>query len=317
MISVVMPAYNCDGWVGEAIESILNQTWSDFELIVANDGSTDCTAAVVRSLAERDARVRFFDLKHAGHGATANFCVRAARGAYIARMDHDDVAVRDRLQNQLDWIRIHGLDGCGGWAKHFGNGSGAFWAPEGQDAICREHLFRVSMLHSTFMARAEVVLSIPYREDITLEDYHFFLEALTRYRVNNMPKFLIKRRLHAQQLSREREEASRRDIQALRPQLFERLHPEAGSEDRLGLRTLWNEEPCSSLAELRCQGRWLESWAALEAGYFQEVMAKRWYATCKRSKLLGSACLDCYQERPLLCSGERGQKLLETIVSTY
>src|SRR3954453_10206217 len=101
MISIIMPAYNSDNFVKDAIESALNQTYSHFELIVCDDGSTDKTLEIVESYAERDSRIRLLRNKFRSASLNANSGVSAARYPWIARLDADDMATPDRLERQI------------------------------------------------------------------------------------------------------------------------------------------------------------------------------------------------------------------------
>jgi glycosyltransferase involved in cell wall biosynthesis len=101
MISVIMPAYNSDKFVNDAIESVLSQTYPHFELIVCDDGSTDKTLEIVESYAKRDQRIRLLRNKFRSVSLNANSGVFAARYPWIARLDADDMATLDRLELQI------------------------------------------------------------------------------------------------------------------------------------------------------------------------------------------------------------------------
>jgi glycosyltransferase involved in cell wall biosynthesis len=101
VISVVMCAYNAERYIASAVESILAQTFSDFELLVVDDGSTDGTMTILRAYAARDGRVRVIEAAHQGISAAANRGVAEARRRWIARMDADDIALPNRLERQL------------------------------------------------------------------------------------------------------------------------------------------------------------------------------------------------------------------------
>jgi glycosyltransferase involved in cell wall biosynthesis len=97
-ISVIMPAYQAREFIGEAIESILGQTFRNFELIVSDDGSSDGTAEIAEAYAARDPRVRLLRQAHCGVSAAGNACLEAARFDWVARMDADDVSLPHRLE---------------------------------------------------------------------------------------------------------------------------------------------------------------------------------------------------------------------------
>ena len=105
LISVVMPVYNTEKYVAEAIESILAQTFVDFEFIIVDDASKDRSADIIRSYAQRDKRIRFIQLDRQSYAAGArNAGFRVASGKYIAAMDADDVSLPQRFQMQVDYL---------------------------------------------------------------------------------------------------------------------------------------------------------------------------------------------------------------------
>ena len=116
-VSVIMPAYNVEKYVGEAIESILNQTFTDFEFIIINDGSTDNTASIIAEYAKKDERIRFINRDdNRGFIATLNECLDNAVGEFIAKMDSDDISLPKRLEKQVAFLDSHadiGMVGAG------------------------------------------------------------------------------------------------------------------------------------------------------------------------------------------------------------
>lgn len=101
-ISVVMAVYNAERYVQAGIESILHQTFSEFELIIVDDGSTDATAALLEQLARRDVRIRlFYNAANCGLTCSLNRALTYARGCSVARMDADDISHPQRLERQI------------------------------------------------------------------------------------------------------------------------------------------------------------------------------------------------------------------------
>ena len=98
MISVIMAAYNAAEYIGEAIESILNQTYTDYEFIIVDDGSEDDTAAIARRYAEQDSRIRLIENPHGGTCEARNTALHAASGRWIVMMDADDIARPNRIE---------------------------------------------------------------------------------------------------------------------------------------------------------------------------------------------------------------------------
>ena len=107
LISVVLPVYNGEKYLAEAIESILVQTFADFELIMIDDGSTDHSLEMLREYEKRDPRVRVVARGNQGLSATLNESMDMARGDRIARMDQDDVCNQNRLSSQYEFMQCH------------------------------------------------------------------------------------------------------------------------------------------------------------------------------------------------------------------
>lgn len=101
MISVVMCAYNAENTVAEAIDSILEQSWSEFELIFINDGSTDNTLNIAESYLEQDKRVKVFDQENLGLGLSRNAAIKKCQGQFISFLDADDVWLKQKLEFQM------------------------------------------------------------------------------------------------------------------------------------------------------------------------------------------------------------------------
>ena len=107
-VSVLMPVYNTERYVGEAVESILNQTFTDFEFIIVDDGSTDGSLKVLREYADKDPRIRLISRENRGLGETRNELLREARGELVAWADADDVSHPHRLETQARPFRENG-----------------------------------------------------------------------------------------------------------------------------------------------------------------------------------------------------------------
>jgi hypothetical protein len=116
IVSVVLPVYNCEQFLGDAIESLISQTFSDFELIVINDGSTDRSADIIETF--HDDRIHVLHQANQGLAATLNRGISLARGKYVARQDQDDLSHPDRISLQVAYMEDH--PDCvllGSWAQ--------------------------------------------------------------------------------------------------------------------------------------------------------------------------------------------------------
>jgi glycosyltransferase involved in cell wall biosynthesis len=202
-VSVMMPVYNAERYLAEAVESILGQTFADFEFLIVDDGSTDRSGAMLERYAARDQRVRVARLPHGGIVAARNHALSRARAEFCAVMDADDVALPQRLARQVDYLRTHPDIVCVGSAVHFIDPAGRFLrdAHPGMEheAIEERALAGDCPLNhpSVMMRRAAVEAVGGYRSGFEpAEDHDLFLRLGEVGRLANLPEVLMKYRQH-------------------------------------------------------------------------------------------------------------------------
>ena len=178
MITVLMPVYNGERYLKIAIESILNQTYKDFELLIINDGSTDSSENII--LSYKDDRIRYMkNDKNIKLIKTLNKGIDLAKGQFIARMDCDDVAMPDRLEKQLKLFQEHpDLDFVSGLPIHLLKNGRIYrsyrFCSLHTEAICFENLLEVSFCHPCIMVRSNVLRRFYYSDSnscTNIEDY--------------------------------------------------------------------------------------------------------------------------------------------------
>ena len=103
-ISVLTCCFNCEDFIGESIESVLSQTYSNFEYLLIDDGSTDRSQQIIKKYADRDSRIYFIGKNHTGLTDSLNLGLGRARGKWVARLDADDIALPCRLRDQLNYV---------------------------------------------------------------------------------------------------------------------------------------------------------------------------------------------------------------------
>lgn len=297
LISVVMPVYNGAPYLGAAIESILTQTQSDFEFIIADDGSTDDSAAIIHTFATRDARIRPLFLEHGGQATAGNACVMTARGRWLARMDADDLALPERLAIQLAWLQQSqvAIGGCA-YVKQFGHDARILWFPESHSAIQRDLLFRVGLLQATMMLPTALAQAHLYQAGRAFEDYEWQTRLALTHRFGNLPQILLQRRSHATQVHVQRHADFKADLRAYRRPYFFKLYPQATADDYAALARVLDREACVSLTELKRAGVWLVRLATGQELRLRVKLAERWQATCRHSAGLGFGCYAIYQQ---------------------
>lgn len=206
-ISVVMSVFNGQAFLAEAIESILNQTFRDFEFVIIDDGSTDKTAEILSAYASRDARMRIIHQENKGRTHSLNIAIELAKGTYIARMDADDIALPRRFEEQIDFLERRPEVGLLGGAVQLINDKGEVLdtvQPPLEDTQIKSIMLHVNpMWHPTIVMRKEVVLAVGgYRTAFDeSEDYDLFLRMGERIQIANLGEFVLKYRIHANQAS--------------------------------------------------------------------------------------------------------------------
>lgn len=199
-VSVVVPTYNRANYLREAIDSILAQTLSDWELILIDDGSTDDTAALVASY--QDNRIRYYNFGHNGISYSRNIGNLLSRGEIIVVADSDDINLPNRLEITRNKIMESGADIFYSAMFHF--------SEDGQREMIHSHPFSKERLqqgnfiyHPTVAYRREVTMQCPYDEGLEMvEDYHLYLQAAEKgLKFYQLEEPLVMHRLHKEQVS--------------------------------------------------------------------------------------------------------------------
>ena len=107
LISVIMSVYNCEKYISQSIESILNQSYSNFEFIIINDGSTDNSLEIIKKYQHKNSQITLIDQTNIGLTKSLNKGINVAKGDYIARMDADDICLSDRFMNFINYYKTN------------------------------------------------------------------------------------------------------------------------------------------------------------------------------------------------------------------
>lgn len=199
-VSVVMSVYNGERFLAEAVDSILDQSYQDLELVVIDDGSTDRSAGILEQRRRIDPRLRVFPQSNMGLTRSLNRGVTLSSGRYIARMDADDVADRKRIERQVEFMDAHpavGLLGTGYYEIDAeGRVLGVKTFPT-DDRTLRAALIRYNpFFHASVMLRREVFAEVGLYDERwpLVEDYEMWLRVAARYQVANLAEPLGMRR---------------------------------------------------------------------------------------------------------------------------
>jgi glycosyltransferase involved in cell wall biosynthesis len=208
VISVVMPTWNGERFLRPAIESILNQTFGDFELILIDDGSTDSTPRILADYKDKDKDGRLVVLtneRNVGIAAATNRGLAAARGEYIALQDHDDISLPHRFQTQVDFLRANQDIAVVGSAATLidedGANQGDFYQPCEELELKWELLWSCPVHCTTVMMKRTAIIEVgAYDEDPALrfaEAWDPLARIAMRYRIVNLPDRLALWRRHS------------------------------------------------------------------------------------------------------------------------
>jgi glycosyltransferase involved in cell wall biosynthesis len=207
MISVVMSVFNGERFLREAVESILDQSFREFEFIVIDDGSTDRSASILDCYQNKDTRVMVHHKEHSGLIESLNRGCWLAQGKYIARMDADDVAIKDRLMWQVHFMETHpqigALGGAVEWIDGTGKSLGTHRYPAEDHHIKATLLQGCAFWHPTVILRREVFAwAGGYRSVVVdAEDYDLWLRIADHFQLANLEAVVLKYRIHPFQAS--------------------------------------------------------------------------------------------------------------------
>lgn len=221
-VSVVLPVFNAGDYLRSALNSILRQTYSDFELIAINDGSTDGSLQLLQEIAAQDSRVRVISRTNKGLVATLNEGVALAEGEFIARMDSDDIALPTRFAKQIDYLESHPECVAVGSRVLLIDGDGLPIC-EFAKAVEHEDIDSAHMAgeggaipHPSVIIRKAALQRIGgYREEyLYAEDLDIFLRLAEIGRVANLPEVLLEYRQHPTSIGYSRRATQKRSAYA-------------------------------------------------------------------------------------------------------
>lgn len=216
-ISILMPCYNNAPYVAEAIESMLNQTFTDFELIVLDDCSSDNSEEVIKSFTDK--RIVYHrNEQNTGLANNLNIGLQMARGKLIARMDGDDISLPERLQTQVDFLEAHpDIDLCSCGMEMFGKDNKVWLREPDPEDVKITMLFYSPILHASAMWHREAFdrHGLIYRQEaFPAEDYDLWARAVANgCRLANIPQVLYRYRIHGEQVTKTDDRAKLRNGQ--------------------------------------------------------------------------------------------------------
>ncbi|OHA26493.1 MAG: hypothetical protein A3C06_02860 [Candidatus Taylorbacteria bacterium RIFCSPHIGHO2_02_FULL_46_13] len=310
-VSVLMPVYNASLYVREAIQSILNQTFTDFELIVVDDASADDSASVIRSI--HDERIRFVQ-NHQNKGIVhvRNQLLSYARGAYIAILDGDDIAYQRRLEIQVAYLDKNPSFGLlGTWTEVIdkdGTRTGIAW----KDTFASEKIPMMLLFHNCFTQSSVMLrrVAIPpdgYRQRVELaEDYDLWIRISEKWKCANLPPVLTAYRRHPEGITSTAKDRNHAAIETVARDTLTRLGINPEPPEYLIHKTNYGYGRADIIDFLEKRERWLTRLREAnimkkiyDEMLFSEVLAERWLISCSFNARGGFSVWKCYWKSPL------------------
>ncbi|WP_375580219.1 glycosyltransferase [Marivirga tractuosa] len=206
ILSIVMPAFNAGTYIKDSIESVLNQTFDNFELIIINDGSTDETESIIRLF--EDKRIRYYsNEKNRGLFFTRNKGLSLSVGKYIAMLDSDDIAIQDRFEYQINFLENNPDTVLVGSSSIIidenGFETGELYIQNApSEAYSSIMLFNNYIIQSSIMCDRRIMQEFGYRKEFPpAEDYDLWVRLAKEYKIFSLKKPLVKYRIHSSSIS--------------------------------------------------------------------------------------------------------------------
>jgi glycosyltransferase involved in cell wall biosynthesis len=244
-ISVLMPVFNCALYVKEAIESILNQTYTDFEFLIIDDCSTDATLQICKSF--HDERIVIVEKENnSGYTNSLNYGLSTAQGKYIARMDGDDISFPTRFEKQLAFMEANeDVALCGTNFSIIGN-DGFINLPQFHEDIKISLLSGNCIVHPSVMLRKSTIDRHNFNYNLNMEpaeDYDFWVRLLLIGKLYNIQESLLLYRVHEGQVSNRRSSNQVEIAHLIRFKLMTCLSPIVNDDQkRIYIKAIGNEE---------------------------------------------------------------------------
>lgn len=288
-VSVLMPVYNGEKYITQAIDSILSQSFHDFELLVINDGSTDRSAEIIGSY--NDKRLHYIaNPTNLGLAGARNRAIEVSCGEYLAWLDCDDISLPDRLMEQVALLDAHPKIGlCGTWVRTMGLTPEHIWRYPADPGVIRGRMLfddpiatSSAMMRRSCLAAAELHFNPHFPP---AEDYDLWERISRINEVCNIPKVLTLYRIHPNQTSTIKHEQQQKAVWTIQLQLLQQLQIDPSTKDQalhLDIGASWHFKPDNE--RLDATEAWLIKLAdaniksqVFPIDSLKRVLAERWF----------------------------------------
>lgn len=310
LVTILMPVYNSEQYLAETIDSMLNQSYRNFEFDIINDGSSDKSVQIIQSYS--DPRIKLYHNNgNQGLIYTLNRGLEIANGKYIVRMDADDISLPDRLEKQVAYMEKNKNIGISGtWIKIFGNNKNRTKYPITSNEIKACLFWGTTFAHPSVIMRREDILknNLKYRiEYLHAEDYGFWVEAAQHFDMGNIPEFLLKYRASQGSISNKYKNVQEETVTNIILKNIESLGYSIEQEMRELLKTrvltigkLDNIKEIKKIEALLIGLKELnDKNGKYPEIHFNRYLAEKLYRICVKSAKLGPEVIKIYKNSPV------------------
>jgi len=297
-LSIIMPVFNREEYVEEAITSLLSQTYSDFELIIIDDASTDNSLQIISSFS--DPRVRIFkNAQNHGIVFSRNKGLQMARGKYIAPFDSDDISMPDKFRKQIDFLEANpdfGMVGC--WVKLIDDKSELLkkkWILKSKpESIPAKLMFRNFFAQPAVVMCREAIPKGGYVEGYNIgEDYRMWVDIVKNHKAYNLPEYLVKCRVHDENITKGDSLESRQYEYLIYRYIFSQLKIVVDDQILTNILAIKSDSPIRKYGQLVDIKNLLililkqnESLKVYNQKQLIKVVFNRWIKVCSKSRYL-------------------------------
>ncbi len=291
LVSVLMPVYNAEKHLREAMDSILQQSHQNLEFVIVNDGSTDGSEAII--LSYKDPRIRLLvNPENKGLIYSLNHGIAACKGTYIARMDADDTCMPERLAEQVAFMEQHpevGVCGCD-YTQFSDSGEQSFRALSVHDEILSQMIFNSSVVHPSLMLRRSVlqdfdpVFNPGYHHS---EDYELWSRLILHTQFSAVHRLLFRYRIHAAQVTQKHSGQQQLSASRVRKELLGKLgfsytEQEVELLSQMAAHRLFDTKEQLNLLEQFLEKLIIQNDQSkrIAPEIFKEVLSYKWYTAC-------------------------------------
>lgn len=296
-VAILMPVYNGEKYLNEAIESILNQTYKEFDFLIINDGSSDRTEEIIKSY--NDKRIIYIENeKNIGIVKTLNKGLDLIKSKYIVRMDADDISSSKRVEKQVKFMDKNMDISVSGTSILLFNREGRVWknkVRQDPTQVKTQLLFNNALMHPSVIIRKSTLLEGNYKydeEDCSVEDFGLWQKISFTYKLSNIPEVLLKYRVNEVGLTQVAErDMKRRDLVHMKiyMQAFDHLGIKISTKDLealalfLGGRAFVNEIDINTILEIIKSMKVAAQLKDYDMKFFDAIICSYFRANCLKS----------------------------------